>query len=124
MTIVRQLEEVRVSVATAISQSFLLNLSGTEIHGSPVPGQVSPSHTGNMLNIMMTKECAEAECPPHELVTLIADACEIKNTTHYSLLFTALSRASLESIFSTFTQQGIAVKGLVFGMTRKRMLFP
>jgi uncharacterized protein (DUF1015 family) len=65
----------------------------------------------------MTKECAEAKCPPYELVALIADACEIKDVNHYSLLYTALSSASLESIFSTFTQQGICIKGLVFGMS-------
>jgi len=114
----RQIEEVRVSVATVISQTYLLNASGTEIHGTPVRGQVSLSDTGNMLNIMMTEECAEAECPPHELVALIADTCDVTDTNHYALLFTALSNARLESIFSTFTQQGIAVKGLLFGMAQ------
>ena len=122
-TIVHQIEEVRVSTATAVSQTFVLNLSDTEIHGTPVRGQVSLSSTGNMLNIILTDECAAAECPPHELVALIADACEIKDTNHYSLLFTALSNASLEGIFSTFAQQGISVKGLVFGMIWKPICF-
>jgi hypothetical protein len=116
---VRQIGEVRVSVATKISQTFSLKLSGTEIHGSPVPGQVSLSHTGNLLSLLMTAECAAAECPPYELVALIADACEIKDANHYSLLFTVLNSSSMKMISSTFTQQGIYIKGFVFGMHRK-----
>lgn len=113
----RQIDEVRVSVATGISQTFMLNRAGTEIHGSPVDGQVSLSYTGNLLNVLMTEECAAAKCPPHKLVSLIADACEIKDPNHFSLLYTALSSSSMESIFSAFTQQGIYIKeGLVFGM--------
>jgi hypothetical protein len=115
-TIVRQIDEVRVSVATDISQAFMLNLAGTKVHGSPVRGQISLSHTGNLLNLFMTEECAAAECPPYELVSLIADVCDIKDPNHYSLLYTALSSSSIESTFSTFTQQGIHIKGLVFGM--------
>ena len=117
----RQIDEVRVSVATNISQTFTLNLAGTELHGSPVRGQVSLSYTGNLLNLLMTEECAAAKCPPYELVSLIADACGIKDPNHYSLLYTALSSSNMESISSTFTQQGICIKGLVFGMPRKLM---
>jgi hypothetical protein len=123
-TIVRQIDEVRVSVATDISQTCMLNLAGTEIHGSPVRGQVSLSYTGNLLNLLMTEECAAAKCPPYELVSLIADVCEIKDSNHYSLLYTALSSSSMESIFSTFTQQGIYIKGLVFGMPWKFVSYP
>lgn len=107
-TTVHQLDEVRVSVATYISQTFTLNLAGTEIHGSPVRGQVSLSSTGNQLNLLLTEKCAAAKCPPYELVSLIASALGINGPNHYSLLY--------ESISSAFTQQGIYVKGLVFGM--------
>src|SRR2546421_1193215 len=99
MTIVRQMEQVRVNVATDISKTFLLNLDGTEIHGSPVRGQVSLSYAENLLNLLMIEECAEAKCPPHELVTLIAEACEITDAKHFSLLYTVLSNSSMESIF-------------------------
>lgn len=120
----RQIDEVLVSVATDISQTFTLNLAGTEIHGSPVRGRVSRSYRGDLLNLLMTEECAAAKCPPYELVSLIADACEIKDQKYYSLLYTALSSSSIESISSSFTQQGIYIKGLVFGMPRKFVSCP
>lgn len=115
-TIVRQLDEVRVSVAADIFQIYTLNLAGTEIHGSPVRGQVSLSYTVDSLNLLMTEDCTAAECPPYELVSLMADACGIEGPNHYSLLYAALSNSSMESISSTFTQQGIYVKGLVLGI--------
>jgi hypothetical protein len=118
MTIARQIEEVRVSVATDISQTFMLNIAGVEILGGDVRGQVSLSYTENFLNLLMTEECAAAKCPPYELATLIADACGIKDPKHFSLLYTALSNSSLESINTTFKEQGIMIKGLVFGMPR------
>lgn len=111
-----QIDEVRVNVVTEISKTFKLVVSGTEIHSSPVRGQVSLSHTGDFLNVLMTDECAGAKCPPYELVTLVADACEIKDPKHLSLLLTALSNSSMESIYSAFAEQGIYIKGLVFGM--------
>lgn len=94
-------------------------MAGTEIDGSPICGQVSLSYTGNRLNLLMTEECAAAECPPYELVSSIADAFGIKDPNHYSLLYTALSNSSMESISSAFFQQGISIKGLVFGMSWK-----
>ena len=117
-TVARQVDEVRVSVATNISKTFLLKLAGTEIYGSPVRGQVSLSDAGGCLNLFMTEDCAAAECPPYELVRIVADACNIKDPNHYSLLYTALSNSSMENIAATFTQQGINVKGLVFSMHR------
>jgi hypothetical protein len=114
----RQIDEMRVSVATDISQIFTLSLNGTQIHGSPIRGQVSLSKTGNLLNLLLTEECAAAKCPPNKLVSLIADICEIKDQNHFSLLYTALSSSSMESIFSAFIQQGIYIKGLVLGMSR------
>ena len=119
-----QMEEVRVSVATNISRTFTLNVAGAEIRGSPVRGQVSLSHTGDLLNLLMTEDCAAAKCPPYELVSLIADACGIEGPNHYSLLYTALSSRSMERISSTFTQQGIYIKGLVFGTPRKSAFVP
>ncbi|KAF2812279.1 uncharacterized protein BDZ99DRAFT_518138 [Mytilinidion resinicola] len=120
MTIIRQIDEVRVSVAIDILQTFMFNLAGTEIQGNPVRGQVCLSDTGHLLNLLMTEECAAAQCPPYELVSLIADACAIKDPNHFSLLFTALSGSSMESIYSTFTQQGIYIKGLVFDKSKNR----
>jgi hypothetical protein len=112
----RQIKDVRVSVASEISQTFTFNNAGTRFQGSPVRGQVSLSHTGNLLNLLMTEECATANCPPYELAALIADICEIKNPNHYSLLYTVLSNSSMENIASAFAQQGIYLKGIVFGM--------
>jgi hypothetical protein len=116
MSIVRQIEEVRVSVATDISQTFMLDIAGTEIIGGDVRCQVSLSYTENFLHLFMTEECAAAKCLPYELATLLADVCEIKDSKNFSLLYTALSNPSLESIYSTFKEQGIYIKGLVFGM--------
>jgi hypothetical protein len=59
-----------------------------------------------------------AECPSHELVTLIAETCRIKDQKHFSLLYTALSNLSLKSINSAFLQQGIRVEGLALGKKR------
>ena len=118
------MEEVRVSVATNISRTFTLNVAGAEIRGSPVRGLVSLSHTVDLLNLLMTEECAAAKCPPYELVSLIADACGIEDPNHYSLLYTALSSPSMERISSTFTQQGIYTKGLVFGTPRRVEFVP
>lgn len=118
MTVARQIQEVRISVATHISQIFQLKLDGGEIYGDPVRGQVALSKAGDYFNLFMTEDCATAECPPYELVRILADACEIKDPNHYSLLCTVLSNSSVESIAATFTQQGIDVKGIVFGMYR------
>ena len=118
------MDEVRVSVATNISRTFTLNVDGAEIRGNPVRGQVSLSHTGDLLNLLMTEECAAASCPPYELVSLIAEACSIEDPNYYSLLYTALSSPSMERISSTFTQQGIYIKGLVFGTPRKSVYVP
>jgi hypothetical protein len=113
---VSQIDYVRVSAAADISQTFMLKLAGAEIHGSPIGGQVSLAYTGDMFNVFITEECGTAEFPPYELVSLIADAFEIKDPTHFTLLYTALSNSSMEAIVSTFDQQGIYVKGLVLGM--------
>jgi hypothetical protein len=120
----RQIDEVRVCVVTYLSQIFTLNLAGTEIRGSSVRGQVSQSYTGTLLNLLVTEEFAEAKCPSYEFVRLIADVCEIKDPNHYSLLHTALSSSSMESIFSTFAQQGIYISGLVLGVSYKFKSYP
>jgi len=117
-TVARQVDEVRVSVATHTSQNFLLKLADSEIHGSPVRGQVSLSSARGFLNLFMTEDCAAAECPPYELVQIVADACDIKDPNHYSRLYMALSNSSMESIAATFTQQGINIEGHVFGINR------
>ena len=117
IALLRQLDQVRVSIATDISQAFTLDIADAQIHGQPVRGQVSLSCTGDLLNLIMTEECAAATCPPYELVRLVADLCEIKDPSHHSLLFTALSNVSIESTASTFAQQGICIKEPIIGMT-------
>ncbi|KAH8698045.1 hypothetical protein GQ44DRAFT_733432 [Phaeosphaeriaceae sp. PMI808] len=111
-TLKRQINEVRVYIATDISQTLTMNLAGSEIHGAPIPSQVTLTTTDDKLTLSMTEECATAECPPHELVSLSADTFGIKDSTHYSLLFTALSNSSMKSISSAFSKQGIQVEGL------------
>jgi hypothetical protein len=118
MKIARQIEKMRASIATDISQTFILNIAGTEILGSDVRGQVSLSYTENFLNLLMTEECAAAKCPPYELVTLIANICGIEDPKHFSLLYLTLSNSNMESINSTFKQQGIYIKGLVIVVSR------
>lgn len=115
----RQIDEVRVSVAADIFQTFTLNVGSDEIHGNPVPCQIASSYTGNLLNIFVTEECASAEFPSYDLVSLIADLCGIKDPNHCSLLYTALSSSSMRSIYSTFIQQGLHVKEIVFGMPQR-----
>jgi hypothetical protein len=121
INVVRQIEGVRVSVATDITQTFVLNIGGKEIIGGEVRGQVALSYTEGFLNLLMTEDCATAKCPPYELANLIADVCGIKNPKDFSLLYTALSNPSLESIYSTFKEQGIYVKDLVFGVYESKI---
>ena len=87
--------------------------SNEEIHGNPIPGHVSVSTIDDIVTLTMTEEAATAECPSHELVSLMADICGIKDQEHISLLFTALSKLSLKSINAAFLQQGIKVEGLL-----------
>jgi hypothetical protein len=115
-TLTRQIQEVRISVATNVSQIFQLKLDSGIIYGDPVRGQVALSKSGDHFHLFMTEDCANAECAPYDLVRILADACEIKDPNHYSLLCTALSNSSVESIAAAFTQQGIDVKGIAFGM--------
>ena len=92
-----------------------MKLPGKEIHGNSIPGQVTISSTDNTFTLTMTEECATAECPSHELVSLLAETCSIKDQKHFSLLYTALSNLSMKSINSAFLQQGIRVEGLSLG---------
>ncbi|KAI3318140.1 hypothetical protein HD806DRAFT_549483 [Xylariaceae sp. AK1471] len=121
-TIERQIDGIRVNVATEVAQTFTLNLFGAEIHGSPIRGQVSLCNTGRLLSLVMTEECAAAKTPPYELVKLMADFCGIKDSSHFSLLYMALGDLSLESISSTFAQHGLHPKGLVFGKSVDKYL--
>jgi hypothetical protein len=116
ITIVYQIEEVQVSITTDILQTFILNIAGTEILGGNIRSQVSLSYTENFFNFLITEEYTAAKCPPCELATLIADTCGIKDPKHFAFLYIALSNSSLESINTTFKEQGIYIKGLVFGI--------
>jgi hypothetical protein len=92
-----------------------MNHAGKEIEGKPISGQVTKSFTDNTFTLFMTENCATAEYPSHELISLIAETCGIKDQKHFSLLFTALSNLGLKSINSAFLQQGIRVEGLSLG---------
>ncbi|KAJ4290882.1 hypothetical protein N0V90_010078 [Kalmusia sp. IMI 367209] len=109
----RQITGLRVRIATAVSQTFTMILPDKEVYGNPIPGHVSISSVDNVLTLVMTEESATAECPSHELVSLLAEACGITDQKHISLLFTALSNLSLKSINAAFVQQGIKVEGLL-----------
>lgn len=103
-------------MATGVSQTFVMTLPNKqEIHGNPIPGHVSISITADQLTLVMTEEAAIAECPSHELISLLAKTCGIEDQKHMSLLFTALSNASLQSIHSVFLKHGIKVEGLLTG---------
>ncbi|GAB1312753.1 hypothetical protein MFIFM68171_02963 [Madurella fahalii] len=117
IAIARQIDQMRVSVATEITLTFVLNLPAEDIHGHPVRVQLTLTNTGRSHNVFKTQDCATADSPPYELVTRIADLCGIKDLKHFPLLYTALSDSSLQRIFSTLTQQGIRLEGIVFGMS-------
>ena len=70
----------------------------------------------NILTLCMTEECATAECPPHELVSLMTETCLIKDQRHFSLMYIALGNASLKTINAAFLQQGIRPEGLRLGI--------
>jgi hypothetical protein len=90
-------------------------LTNEEVYGNPIPGHVYISSADNVLTLIMTEETATADCPSHELVTLLAETCGIKDQKHISLLFTALSNLSLKKTNAAFLQQGIKVEGLILG---------
>ena len=114
MVLKRQIDQLRVSVVPHLSQVFELRKDRTNVQGKPLKGQVSLDSKGSLLNLIMTEECAAAALPPYELVTLLADECQIQDPNDRSLLYTALISSNMESIYSTFSQQGIHVDGLVF----------
>ncbi|KAH7202459.1 hypothetical protein DER44DRAFT_669606 [Fusarium oxysporum] len=113
--ILGQLDNIRVSITTEVSQTFSLNFKGTIIQGRSVAGQVSLSRSHNLFHLFMTEECAKAKTPPYDLLSLIADACSIRNPVHYSLLCTLLGNSDLEEIYSVFCHRGLYVPGIDFG---------
>jgi len=98
-------------VATHISQQFSLRIADCTVKGSPTRGQVARSDAGNVLNLFITEEGASEETPPYELVNIIADACQLSDPNHRSLLHTALSSSNIRSLISAFQQQGLYIKG-------------
>jgi hypothetical protein len=110
-----QIENVRGIVAPLISQNHVIHTNGTTIEGNHVVGQSSVSFTGSSLNLFLTEETAAAENPPYELSILLADLLGIQDSNHRSLLYTVLISSNLETIYSTFSQQGIETDKLIFG---------
>jgi hypothetical protein len=82
------------------------------VKGSPTRGEVARSDAGNVLNLFITEEGASEETPPYELVNIIADACQLSDPNHRSLLHTALSSSNIRGLISTFQQQGLYIKGI------------
>ena len=71
--------------------------------------------TDGSMTLVMTEEAATAECPSHELVSMLAQTCGIQEQHHITLLLIALGKSSLKSIKAAFLQQGIKVEGLLLG---------
>lgn len=114
-TISRQLDEIRVNVATLVAQSFTLSLPGKGlIVGSEVPGDACLAKNGCLLTLSMTQDCIESKTPPYQLVKLMADYCSIKDSGHFSLLYMVLSDLSIENLSSLFCQHGLRVTGQTF----------
>lgn len=121
----RQITNLRVRIATAVSEIFtMVTPDNQEISGNPIAGHVSISSTDDTLTLIMTEETATAECPSHELISSLADICGIKDQKHISLLFTTLSNLPLKSINTAFVHQGIKVEGLLLpGMEASPYLY-
>jgi hypothetical protein len=113
--IMQRIDNIRGTVAPCISQTYLLSGHDDAVEGNAVDGQTSVSVTGSSLNLFLTEEMAAAESPPYELSILLADELGIQDSNHRSLLNTVLISSNLESIHSTFMQQGIDVEGVIFG---------
>ncbi|KAF2474923.1 uncharacterized protein BDR25DRAFT_255455 [Lindgomyces ingoldianus] len=115
----RQLNDLRVHVATQVSQVFVLEQEDTEIYGNPVRGQVAMLRNDNHIDFFLTEESINAEYPPFDLVRAIADICAFKDLSHYSLLFAVLSNYSMEGIAEAFAQQGLQVEGIIVANPKK-----
>jgi hypothetical protein len=111
----QRIENGRGTVAPFISQTYSLYGHDITVEGNSVHGQTSVSVTENALNLFLTEEMASTENPPYELSVLLADEVGIQDRNHRSLLNTVLVSSNLQSIHSTFTQQGIVVDGMTFG---------
>jgi hypothetical protein len=114
-TIMHRIENIHVSIAPFISQTYVMKRGDITAEGNSVDGRACLSITENSLNLFLTEETAAANSPPYELSVLLADQLDIKDVNHQNLLYTVLINSNLESIYSTFMQQGIEVDGLVFG---------
>jgi len=86
-----------------------MKFEGHNIAGRPGRGRVASSSKGNAFNLYMTEDVLTSQFLPFELVDNIAGHCGIRDPTHISLLYTALSDPSLERIDMTFAQQGIHI---------------
>jgi len=85
-------------------------MNGTTLFSNPDRGDVAVSCVGSSLNVFMTEESIEANCPPFELIEYMASTCGITDPKHFSLLSTVFSDMSVERIGATFDHQGIYVK--------------
>ena len=113
--ILRQIDGIRVNVATKIAVNFTLNLLGKKVEGKPVHGEATLQTNGDQLTLFLSEECAAADTPSYELVKLMAETLQVPEK-YFSLLHMALSNMSVKSILSTFAQQRVAVKGLSLGI--------
>ena len=109
-----QLEGMRASVATKIAVTFTLDLPNKKVEGNPVSGEAMVTKNGRLVGLVLSEGCAAADTPPYALVKLMADTFHVAEK-HFLLLHMVLSDMSVESLFSTFTQHGIFVKGLDLG---------
>jgi hypothetical protein len=124
-TVLRQVDEMRVNITTRINKTFILDLSDRRVEGSPVKAHAA-FISGPPPSLVVSEECAAAKTPSYEVVRLLADTFQITDPKSFPLLYTALSdmNASLQSIRSSFTQQGVYVQGPELGALILHYLFP
>lgn len=114
IAISHQIENIRGTVASAISKKYEVYVDGTIVRGNGIAGQASVSTDGNVLNLFLTEEMAAAEVPPYELLVLVAERLGVEDSNHRSLLYSVLVGSDIDSICSNFSQQGIEIGKSIF----------
>ena len=104
--VLRQLDEIRVDVATAIEKIFTIDSgNGRTVEGNPVVSHAAILK-GTPLRLVVSQQCATTKTPPYELVKVLADALFVTNPRDFPLLHLALSDEGLGSIRSVFADNG------------------
>lgn len=95
-------------MAAEIAQSYTVKVEGNDVVGTVERGDVALSCMDGMLRIFMTEESVSCECPPYELMDLMARHCSIgPHTKHRLLVSLALSDDNIHRIQTTFRKEGV-----------------